>query len=967
MTPGTSNEKAVAEIVGSLILISIFVLAFAILAMVLLSQPAPQKIPAIAISITNQSKIIRISHESGDSISMKEFKVLVDEVPETFSCNDCGDSWSIGETLTIDYSDHPNFPNKVDIVFSGSGTAQRLLSSIYFGTMTPTQTPVTIPTSPTPVTTATTLPVGAPVANFTGTPTSGPVPLTVVFTDMSTGTPTGWRWTFGDTGTGNTSTLRNPTHTYTVPGNYSVNLTVSNAGGSNTLVRTGYITVTSTYAQRVVAGRSTGYTDSTGKVWSADRSYSAGSWGNTGGSTYSNSNTIAGTPDPDLYRSERYGNFQYQFTVPDGNYQVTLKFAEIYWDSVGQRVFNVDIEGTRVMSNVDLNALVGKNTIYDRTFAVSVSHGILNINFQTIQDNAKISAIEVVSGTPIPAPPFAAFTGTPSEGFAPLMVSFTDTSTGTPTSWNWVFGDNGAGNTSAAQNPVHSFTIPGTYSVNLTVSNAGGSNSLVQSNYISVSNAPPAVLSITPDSGYNDTSVSITNLAGTGFINGATVRLNITGRPDIPATSVTVVSSTQITCSFALNGVPDGTRNVVVTNPDGKSGMLAGGFTVIQALPAPTVTSRSNATLYRGWMGYELIGGTNFVSGAQSVMNTTTGYSVPSTFCDVRSSTQMYCSYDLFDETESTAYRVAVINPDGKSGLMATNLVSVSSPAPTITSSTPSTGMQASTVFITRLLGTYFQPDAIVVYSLGATTIPLQNINVVSSTNITGTLVIPSDAIVGSYSVVVTNSDLKSVTRASTFTVTSNAPTVTSRSNATLYRGWPGYELIGGTNFVSGAQSVLNTTTGYSVPSTFCDVRSSTQMYCSYDLFDETESTAYRVAVINPDGKSGIRTTNLVSMSSPAPTIPSTPPFSPSTGARGTNSIVVTAPGTYLQPGMGVVLTSASNPVTTINALSVNVISPTQVIITFNIPAGATTGSYTARYTNTDGKTVARTARFTVT
>ena len=65
--------------------------------------------------------------------------------------------------------------------------------------------------------------------------------------------------------------------------------------------------------------------------------------------------------------------------------------------------------------------------------------------------------------------------------------------------------------------------------------------------------------------------------------------------------------------------------------------------------------------------------------------------------------------YDLLEETVSTAYRVAVINPDGKSGVMATNLVSVSSPPPTITSSTPSTGKQASTVIITRLLGTYFQ------------------------------------------------------------------------------------------------------------------------------------------------------------------------------------------------------------------------------------------------------------------
>jgi PKD repeat protein len=864
MTPGTSNEKAVAEIVGSLILISIFVLVFAVLAMVLLSQPTPQKIPAIAISITNQSKIIRISHESGDSISMNEVRVLVDEVPQSFTCNNCGDSWSIGETLTIDYSDHLNFPNKVDVVFSGSGTAQRLLSSIYFGTMTPTQTPVTIPTSPTPVTTTTTLPVGAPVANFTGTPVSGPIPLTVAFTDMSTGTPTGWRWTFGDSGAGNTSTLRNPSHTYTAPGNYSVNLTVSNAGGSNTLVQAGYITVSSTYSQRVVAGRSTGYTDSTGKVWSADRSYSAGSWGNTGGSTYSNSNTIAGTPDPDLYRSERYGNFQYQFTVPDGNYQVTLKFAEIYWDSVGQRVFNVDIEGTRVMSNVDLNALVGKNTAYDRTFAVSVSDGILNINFQTIQDNAKISAIEVVSGTPTPAPPVAAFTGTPSAGFAPLSVSFTDTSTGTPTSWNWVFGDTGAGNTSAAQNPVHSYTTPGTYSVNLTVSNAGGSNSLVQSNYINVSNAPPAVLSITPDSGYNDTSVIITNLAGTGFMNGATVRLNLTGRPDIPATSVTVVSSTQITCSFALNGVPAGTRNVVVTNPDGKSGMLAGGFTVIQALPAPTVTSRSNATLYRGWMGYELIGGTNFISGAQSVMNTTTGYSVPSTFCDVRSSTQMYCSYDLFEEIVSTTYRVAVINPDGHSAIMnppTTNYVSVASPVPTLAVRSPTTAVRGWPVSVT-LTGTRFQPGATVNMTRSGIVINAYDVVVVSSTSITCKFDLVGATTATNWAIRVTNTDGQS-SGTIAFTISSARPTITSIfPNTGVHGTTVSISNLAGTGFQPYASVQLrNTSTIISTCSNIVAV-SPTQISCDCTIPAAARPQTYNAVVTNTDGQT--RTANTI-------------------------------------------------------------------------------------------------------
>jgi PKD repeat protein len=79
------------------------------------------------------------------------------------------------------------------------------------------------------------------VAVFTGTPLSGAVPLAVTFTDASTGTITSRAWTFGD---GGTSTATNPSHTYTSVGTYTVALTVTGPGGSDTLTRTGYITVT---------------------------------------------------------------------------------------------------------------------------------------------------------------------------------------------------------------------------------------------------------------------------------------------------------------------------------------------------------------------------------------------------------------------------------------------------------------------------------------------------------------------------------------------------------------------------------------------------------------------------------------------------------------------------------------------------------------------------------------------------
>lgn len=86
--------------------------------------------------------------------------------------------------------------------------------------------------------------VVAPVASFTGTPTSGTSPLTVTFTDNSANGPTSWTWSFGDGDTTN-STKQNPIHKYNSAGTYTVSLTVINTVGSDTETRTNYITVSS--------------------------------------------------------------------------------------------------------------------------------------------------------------------------------------------------------------------------------------------------------------------------------------------------------------------------------------------------------------------------------------------------------------------------------------------------------------------------------------------------------------------------------------------------------------------------------------------------------------------------------------------------------------------------------------------------------------------------------------------------
>ena len=83
-------------------------------------------------------------------------------------------------------------------------------------------------------------PLSSPIANFTTSPSSGSAPLTVQFNDTSANNPTNWTWNFGD---GNSSTERNPVHTYSLARVYTVNLTVTNAYGNDT--KTDVINVTS--------------------------------------------------------------------------------------------------------------------------------------------------------------------------------------------------------------------------------------------------------------------------------------------------------------------------------------------------------------------------------------------------------------------------------------------------------------------------------------------------------------------------------------------------------------------------------------------------------------------------------------------------------------------------------------------------------------------------------------------------
>lgn len=186
---------------------------------------------------------------------------------------------------------------------------------------------------------------------------------------------------------------------------------------------------------RVNAGGAT-FIDSALHFWSADTQF-------LGGNQASTSAAITGTSDQTLYKSERWGNFTYTFNVPPGSYQVTLKFAELYSGITGpgQRMFNVLINGSQVLTDLDIFAEVGFRTADDKIFNnISPSAGKIIIQFATgSADLPKVSAIQIISMPPTPTP-----SPTPSATLTPCMVNgtpctttptatFTFTATATPT------------------------------------------------------------------------------------------------------------------------------------------------------------------------------------------------------------------------------------------------------------------------------------------------------------------------------------------------------------------------------------------------------------------------------------------------------------------------------------------------------------------------------------------------------
>ena len=150
----------------------------------------------------------------------------------------------------------------------------------------------------------------------------------------------------------------------------------------------------------VDCGSSSVYIDGSARLWAADKAYSAGSWGFVGDSDVwaVGRDIVVSIPGTmRLYQSVRYGYaFGYQFNLPNGVYDVELHFAEIFHDQVGERVFDVIIEGQTVLDQFDIFEAAGGRFRSDiETFAISVSDGQLDMVFDSVVDLAMVNAIKV--------------------------------------------------------------------------------------------------------------------------------------------------------------------------------------------------------------------------------------------------------------------------------------------------------------------------------------------------------------------------------------------------------------------------------------------------------------------------------------------------------------------------------------------------------------------------------------------
>lgn len=163
-----------------------------------------------------------------------------------------------------------------------------------------------------------------------------------------------------------------------------------------------FFNVPGAYERRLSAGNASTITNCDAVVWPADQVYTLGGYGYAGGTNGYLGNAISGVcaTAQSLYQRERYSppaaTLRYLFDVPEGVYETTILEAETWVTAINKRVFDLYIQGQRMLTNFDIFAEAGgMNRPLSRTFTNVVTDAQLELHFIPQVDNARVSGIQV--------------------------------------------------------------------------------------------------------------------------------------------------------------------------------------------------------------------------------------------------------------------------------------------------------------------------------------------------------------------------------------------------------------------------------------------------------------------------------------------------------------------------------------------------------------------------------------------
>ncbi len=330
-------------------------------------------------------------------------------------------------------------------------------------------------------------------ADFTSNVTSGDVPLPVQFTDNSLNA-TSWSWDFNNDGT-NDSSEQNPIYTYTSDGTYTVVLFAVNGTESDVETKMDYIVVNAVSSDiEPVADFTANITsgDNPLTVLFTDSSTNATEWY----WDFDNDGNNDSTEQNPIYTYTSDGNYTVVLTAVNGtasNVKTRADYITVSAVSSGAitvadftaNITSGDNPLTVLFTDSSTNATewywdfdndgnndsTEQNPIYTYTSDGTYTVVLTAVN-GTVSD-VKTRADYITVSTPVSNIPDASFNANVTEGSVSLPVMFNDTSSNSPTSWSWDFGDGGS---STDQHPIHTYTSTGEFNVTLTATNGDGSD-----------------------------------------------------------------------------------------------------------------------------------------------------------------------------------------------------------------------------------------------------------------------------------------------------------------------------------------------------------------------------------------------------------------------------------------------------------------------------------------------------------